>query len=122
MAPFIINVTGRAEIPHPAERALIHVSVASSGINKAAVSDEVLTTARHIEGLLRQLSPQEDTPEAKQAAALAHWSKTSVRKLMGRTLCPRYLRRCSHCIACPGLRPTQFPEFATTADPSSLPF
>ena len=78
MAPFVIDVNGRAEIPHPAERALIHVQVGSSGANKAAVSEEVLTTARHIEDLLRELSPRDQTPEAKKEASLAHWSKSSL--------------------------------------------
>ena len=78
MAQFEINVGGRAEIPHSAERAVIMVNVSSSGTNKAAVSDEVLTTAKHLESLLRDLSPQDDTPEAKETAALAHWSKKSL--------------------------------------------
>ena len=78
MEPFVINVDGHAEIPHPAERAVINVLVASAGTNKASVSDEVLTTARHLETLLRELSPNEETPEAKAASPLAHWSKTSL--------------------------------------------
>ena len=78
MAPFTIDVEGHAEIPHSAERALIHVSVASTGLNKATVSDEVLTTASQVENLLRDISPIDDTPEAKAAAPLAHWSKTSL--------------------------------------------
>lgn len=78
MAPFIIDVEGHAEIPHHAERALIHVAVASTGLNKAAVSDEVLTTSKHLENLLKDLSPVDNTPEAKEAAPLAHWSKTSL--------------------------------------------
>lgn len=48
------------------------------GKNKAAVSDEVLTSARHIESLLKALAPLDDTPAAQEAAALAHWSKTSL--------------------------------------------
>lgn len=76
--PFVINVKGFAEIPRSAERALIFVTVMSTGTNKAAVSDEVLTTAKHVESLLRELSPQHKTPEAKQAASLAHWSKTTM--------------------------------------------
>ena len=78
MEPFTISVDGRAEIPHPAERALIDVVVSSSGTNKAAVSEEVLTTAKHVENLLGKLSPEDDSPEAKQAAPLAHWSKTTL--------------------------------------------
>lgn len=75
---FQLLVTGKAEIPHPAERALINVSVSSSGNKKAVVSEEVLTTARHIEALLRPLCPKDESPEAKVAAPLAHWSKTSL--------------------------------------------
>lgn len=78
MDEFVIHVTGRAEIHRPAERALINVSIASSGLNKAAVSDEVITTAKHVKTLLKDLSPKDDTPEARDAAALSHWSKTSL--------------------------------------------
>jgi uncharacterized protein YggE len=78
MAPFTIEVEGHAEIPHHAQRALIHVSVTSTGSNKAAVSDEVLTTAKHIENLLKDLSPADETLAAKEAAPLAHWSKNSL--------------------------------------------
>ncbi|KAK3054542.1 hypothetical protein LTR09_004271 [Extremus antarcticus] len=74
--PFAITVTGTAVIPHPAERAVINVAVESSGKNKATVSDEVLTTAKHLEALLRQIAPQDSSPEAKQASPLAHWNKT----------------------------------------------
>jgi hypothetical protein len=74
MAPFVINVQGRAEIPHPTERALINVYVASSGTNKAIVSSEVITTTKKIEALLRELSAQDESAEAKDAAPLAHWS------------------------------------------------
>ena len=78
MSPFTITVTGQAVIPHRAERALINVVVASSGISKQWVSDEVVTTSMHVEDLLKELSPKENTEEAKKAAALAHWSKTSL--------------------------------------------
>lgn len=78
MSPFTIHVNGKAVIPHPAERALINVVVASSGTSKQWVSDEVITTAKHVEGLLRELSPKNDSEEAKKAAPLAHWSKTSL--------------------------------------------
>lgn len=73
-------------IPHPAERALINVSVSSTGTNKASVADEVVTTAKHIEELLREISPQDDTAEAKAASPLAHWNKTS---LSSRSWMPR---------------------------------
>ncbi|KAL6399548.1 hypothetical protein AUP68_18097 [Ilyonectria robusta] len=78
ITPFVITVTGRSEIPHPAERALINVHVASSGTDKATVSSQVISTAKTIESLLRELSPQADSPDAKQASALPHWSKTSL--------------------------------------------
>jgi len=71
----LLQVTGRSEIPHPAERAVISVVVESSGTNKASVSDEVLTTAKHLESLIRAIAPKEESPEAKQASPLAHWAK-----------------------------------------------
>lgn len=76
--PFQLIVTGKAEIAHLAELAIINVSVSSSGINKASVSDKVITTAKHIESLLGPLSLQDDTAKAKTAAPIAHWSKTSL--------------------------------------------
>ncbi|EME46137.1 hypothetical protein DOTSEDRAFT_78518 [Dothistroma septosporum NZE10] len=77
-ATFEVTVTGAAEIPHPAERGLINVSVASEGLNKAAVSDDVVTTSKHIESLLSELSPEDESAEAKEASPLAHWDKTSL--------------------------------------------
>jgi hypothetical protein len=68
-------VNGRSEIPHPAERAVINVVVQSSGTNKATVSDEVLTTAKHLESMIRDIAPKDSSPEAKQASPLAHWAK-----------------------------------------------
>lgn len=76
--PFVMTVSGQATVPHPAERALINVVVSSSGLNKQMVSDEVMTTAKHVETMLRALSPQDESEEAKVAAPLAHWSKTSM--------------------------------------------
>ena len=76
--PFVVRVDGYAEIPRPAERALIDVVITSSGKNKAAVSEEVITTAKHVENLLRELSPADESAEAKDAAALAHWAKTTL--------------------------------------------
>lgn len=76
--PFQLIVTGKAEVAHLAELAIINVSFSSSGINEASVSDKVITTAKHIESLLGPLSPQDDTAKAKKAAPIAHWSKTSL--------------------------------------------
>lgn len=52
--------------------------MSSQGTNKASVSDEVFTTAQHVEGLLRELSPSDLSQQAKDAAPLAHWSKTGL--------------------------------------------
>ncbi|KXT10574.1 hypothetical protein AC579_9174 [Pseudocercospora musae] len=68
---FSLKVEGNAEIPLPADRAIINVLVKSEGSNKAAVSDESLTAAKHIEKILREMSLSEACP-------LAHWSKTSL--------------------------------------------
>ncbi|KAF7197360.1 hypothetical protein HII31_01170 [Pseudocercospora fuligena] len=74
ITPFSLKVEGNAEIPLPADRAIINVLVKSEGLNKSAVSDEALTAAKHIEKILREMSPA----EAKAASPLAHWSKTSL--------------------------------------------
>jgi uncharacterized protein YggE len=76
--PFVLEVQGNAVIPHAAERAYVNVHIASTGPDKAAVSNNVLTSARLMESLLKELSPSDETPEAKASAALAHWSKTSL--------------------------------------------
>ncbi|KXT05770.1 hypothetical protein AC578_1022 [Pseudocercospora eumusae] len=75
-APFQITVQGNSEIPHPAERAIVNLKVSSSGPNKAAVSDEVITTAKHIESLLRDLG--EASEDASNPSPLSHWSKKSL--------------------------------------------
>lgn len=76
--PFLLTVQGKAEISHPAERAIIAINVQSEGLNKASVSDEVITTVRHLESILKPLAADNDSAEAKAAAPLAHWSKTSL--------------------------------------------
>jgi uncharacterized protein YggE len=76
--PFEITVQGTGNIPHPAERAVINLEVSSTGAHKASVSNEVITTAKHIESLLRELSPTDASAHALDHAALAHWSKTSL--------------------------------------------
>lgn len=68
---FTLTVNGKAEIPLLAERAIINVAVSSEGLDKAKVSSEVISAAKHIESLLRELSPEDAGP-------LAHWSKTSL--------------------------------------------
>ncbi|PPJ54316.1 hypothetical protein CBER1_06139 [Cercospora berteroae] len=75
---FSLKVEGNAEIPLAAERAIINVLVKSEGHNKASVSDEALTAAKHIEKLLREISPSASSAEAKAASPIAHWSKTSL--------------------------------------------
>lgn len=82
--PFTLTTTGRTTIPHPAERACLHLTVTSTGPNKAAAADDVQTTTQHIETMLRELSPPDPPPQgsskdhAKAAAPLAHWSKTGL--------------------------------------------
>ncbi|KAF7188632.1 hypothetical protein HII31_10294 [Pseudocercospora fuligena] len=75
-APFQITVQGNSEIPHAAERAIVNLNVSSSGPNKAAISDEVITTAKHIESLLRDLG--EASEDASNSSPLSHWSKKSL--------------------------------------------
>lgn len=78
-SPFTLTTVGRSEIPHPAERAILHITLSSTGPNKASASNDVFTAASHLERLLRELSPPENPdPAAKAAAPLAHWSKTGL--------------------------------------------
>ncbi|KJX98530.1 hypothetical protein TI39_contig407g00010 [Zymoseptoria brevis] len=76
--PFELTVSGLAVIPLLAERAIINVVVSSDGKEKSTVTKEVIAAAKQIEKLLHQVAPQDDSPEAKAAAPLAHWSKTSL--------------------------------------------
>lgn len=76
--PFELTVSGKAVVTHPAERAVINVKAVSTGPDKASAVDEATIAAKQVELLLRELSPQEQTAEAKAAAALAHWSKMSL--------------------------------------------
>lgn len=75
---FSLSVNGRAELPLLAERAIINVSVSSEGLDKAKVSTDIISAAKQIESMLREMSAKDETPAAKAAAALAHWSKTSL--------------------------------------------
>lgn len=78
--PFTLTTHGHHTIPHPAERALLTITITSTGPNKPSVADDVATTAAHLETLLRELSPpaENPTPESKATAPLAHWSKTGL--------------------------------------------
>lgn len=85
-APFELKIAGQAVITLPAERAIIHVAASSTGTNKVAVIDEVVTAAKHIENLLREIGPKDDSAAAKAASPLAHWNKDS---LSSKTWTPR---------------------------------
>jgi uncharacterized protein YggE len=76
--PFVLEVQGKAVIPHPAERAHVNVHIKNTGADKAAVSKNVLDSARQLESLLKELSAKDDSAEAKASAALAHWLKTGL--------------------------------------------
>ena len=76
--PFVLSTHGKWEIPRPAERCIVNVSVTSEGHFKATVSEEVVTAAHQVERHLRELAPPDDTPEATEASPLAHWAKTGL--------------------------------------------
>jgi uncharacterized protein YggE len=76
--PFVLEVQGKAVIPHLAERAHVNLQIRSTGLDKAAVSKDVLTSVGVMESLLKALSAEDESAEAKASAALAHWSKTSL--------------------------------------------
>lgn len=73
-----MTVQGYAVIPRTAERAVLDVEISSSGTSRKWVSEEVTTSAKDLQSLLRSMSPSDASEEAKQSAALAHWSMTSL--------------------------------------------
>lgn len=78
MAAFAIHVKGEAEIPHPAERAVVDITITTDGLDKTTVSEDAQATAEIVEALLRDFSPSDGSEEAKNSAALNHWSRTSL--------------------------------------------
>lgn len=88
MPTFTLILTGSSIIPHTAERAILKIAATNTGPNKQAVSDAVLTTAQHIEGLVHSLQNEATPPPHSQDPAqapdsspskpIAHWSKTSL--------------------------------------------
>lgn len=78
MPPLVMTVQGHAVIPRTAERAVLDIEISSSGTSRQWVSEEVTTSAKHLQTLLRSMSPADSSDEAKQSAALAHWSMTSL--------------------------------------------
>lgn len=75
---FSISIRGEADFLLPAERANLKIIVSSTGNEKHSVAKEVVSSARQIETLLRKHGPRSATAEAKQAAAIDFWSRTSL--------------------------------------------
>lgn len=75
---FVITVRGEAILYLPAERALLNIEVSSDGEDKQQVARDVVNTAKILETLLRQLGPKDTTAEAKKAAAIDVWGRTSL--------------------------------------------
>ena len=74
-----IVVDGEATIPRRAERAVLSVEVSSTGKTKPQVTEEVITTAKHLRTMLEDLSrTDQQTDGANAQAAVAHWSMNSL--------------------------------------------
>ncbi|KAL9106733.1 MAG: hypothetical protein Q9227_008303 [Pyrenula ochraceoflavens] len=71
MLPFTLTLPGTSTIPHPAERALLNLTVSTTGPSKPTVTSSVLDATSTIATHCRSLSPPSSN-------ALAHWSKTSL--------------------------------------------
>lgn len=75
MPTFKLNITGNANIPKLAEQASLRLNASSRGPNKQMVSEETLTTAKHIEDIIRRIQAEEQSTDKK---AIAYWSQTSL--------------------------------------------
>lgn len=75
---FEISLEGDATILLPAERAVLKIEVLDTDQNKQRASDNVVSSAKVVEELLRKLSPQSSSSESKLKAAVDHWSRTSI--------------------------------------------
>lgn len=75
---FHMSVDGRAVIYHPAERATMNVTVESRATEKVTASDDALAASKAMEEMLRELSPQDESPGARAAAPLQQWTKTAI--------------------------------------------
>lgn len=78
MACLKISVNGHATIPKLAERAVLSVGIASEGSSKEWVVEEVTTSTKHLRNMLEEMSPMDDTEEAKQTSKISDWSMTSL--------------------------------------------
>ncbi|KAH6665559.1 hypothetical protein B0J14DRAFT_492192 [Halenospora varia] len=74
MAPLIVTVYGQSELYHRAERAVMSISVTSSGPSQEQSSQDVTSTASSIQSTLRALSPKDATGVATADAAITHWT------------------------------------------------
>lgn len=79
MSPTKISVQGEAIIPKQAERAVLDVGVSAQGANKAWVTEQVTTAAKHLRDLLSSMSASDESEAASACVAIAHWNMNSLR-------------------------------------------
>lgn len=77
--PLRIEVTGQSTISRRAERALIHLSVSSTGPSQQTVIDNVTTTSNHLQSQLKtSLAPKDSAGSPTEDAAVTHWSMSTL--------------------------------------------
>lgn len=79
MTPLTMKLSGEAVIPKIAERAILDLEVASSNVSHQTSAEEVTSTAKEIQRLLKKYSPINMSEEAKSSAVIAKWSMGKMR-------------------------------------------
>lgn len=79
MAPFEIHVTGKGTTYRPAERAIMVLQVSSSKNSDAQQASTTVTTiAKTIRDMIAPFCPSDNTTNARESAAIAHYSMDSL--------------------------------------------
>jgi len=78
MQTLIVNVTGTSMLSRRAERAVVNISVSSTGPDQTQVTRDVTETSKYIQSSLRELSPKAESGLAAPGAPITHWSMSSL--------------------------------------------
>lgn len=78
MAPLQITCNGESTIYHPAERAVVFITVSSDGPSQSQVSQEVTLTSDQLQVSLKTMALKDPTGQAAPNAPVTHWSMTSL--------------------------------------------
>lgn len=78
MAPLLITCTGESTIYHPAERAVVFLTISSDGISQPEVSQAVTKTANAVQSHLKTIAPKDSAGQAHETAPVTHWSMSTL--------------------------------------------